>query len=241
MYIISAVGEVIYRVPAQDLIDAKLISRPTINFIPVPVSPIPKRGAQWNTSYRKCIVEAVARNKVLTRLAEKARHPCLMFVKHEKHGKALLKMLKDRGNVSCEFVHGKWSMKRREEVIKKLRWGDLDVAICTKIWQTGTDIPELASMVIGTGGASNIEAVQRVGRGTRVVHDSEGNVVKDEVEVWEIYDEDPKAKNPNTGRMNKTKAAWFQDHSKSRMESYQQEGYPVHLLTPLDAIRFTAG
>lgn len=237
MYIISAVGEVIYRVPATELIAAKHISRPDVKFIPVEVDPVPAPRMQWNTAYKRCIKGSKRRNETLAFIAEIAAKPALLFVRHEDHGKELLKLLRERGGMNVEFVHGKWSMKRRKALIEKLRWGDVDVAICTKVWQTGTDIPELAALIIGTGGASNIEAVQRVGRGTRVVYDGEGDLVKDEVEIWEIYDIDPKQKNPATGRMKKTRASMFENHSKERLDAYKVEGYPVDLLTPLEAQR----
>jgi len=236
MFIISALGEVIYRVPATELIAAKLISRPTIRFVPVVGTP--PKNKTYNGAYAEVVVKSVARNRVLVRLAEKANHPALLFVKREVHGKTLLAELRSRGKVRVEFVHGKCSQSRRADLIRQLRWGDLDVVICTKVWQTGTDIPELASLIIGTAGASNIEAVQRVGRGTRVVHDSAGALVKDEVEVWEIYDQDPEEVSAATKRARKTRMKWFEDHSKSRMESYQMEGYPVHVLAPIEAVKY---
>ena len=79
--------------------------------------------------------------------------------------------------------------------------------ICSKIFQEGTDIPELRSVVIASGGKSVIEAVQKIGRGMRM---SKGK--GDSFEVWDIWD---------TGRKMLAK------HAKSRRKAYTDEGYEV--------------
>lgn len=231
MFIVSAMGEPIYQVSAKDLIDAQHISRPTIKFVPF-ATDIPK-SKTYIGAYTE-LVTCVRRNQLIAQMAHAARKPALVFVRRDKHGLDLKKRIAKLGH-NVEFVNGKWSLKRRKEAIRKLRCLELDVVICTKVWQTGTDIPELEGLVIATGGASAIESLQRVGRGTRIVRDSKGRVVKGEVEVWELYDEDPKEINPLTGRKKQSKAQWFEKHSKQRKASYEMEGYPVEVLTPLEA------
>lgn len=236
MYTIAAIGDVVYEIKPQLLMEKGFIARPNIRFVPHTMKP--PKNKTWQGAYRELITNCKQRNELIVKVAENAKKPCLVFVKHEKHGKALEKMLKARGNCSAEFVYGKHSTSQREKAIEKLSWGDLDIAICSKIWQTGTDIPELRSLVIGTGGASAIETIQRVGRALRVVRDADGKVLKDSADIWDIFDKDGKAINPDTKRKNKTKASWFEDHSNTRKAHYLANGYPVQVLEEADCVKF---
>lgn len=236
MYILAALGEVIYRVAPTDLIDAKWIARPTIRFVPV------TQGAPTMKTYVGAYKEKVARSKernaVVARLAEKAEKPCLVFVKFSEHGNALLKELKSRGVTRVEYMTGKASISQRDAMLDRVKWGDTDIIIATKVLQTGTDIPNLASLVIATAGASVIEALQRIGRGMRVIYDEDGSMIKSAVDVWEIYDKDAKAKNRATGRMRATKMKWFEAHARERMKAYEAEGYPTIMLSAIEATRY---
>lgn len=236
MYILASLGEVIYRVMPKALMDAGWISRPTIRF--VQVTQEKPKSKIYLQAYKERIVRSRVRNGVLLRVAEAAPKPCLLFVRLKEHGIALTKELQQRGVVNATFLHGQMGLQQRASILKDLTWGDIDVVVCTKVLQVGTDIPELASLIIGPGGASAIEAVQRVGRGMRVVHDDQGNLIKNTVEVWDIMDVDAKEINPATGRLRATKMKWFEAHSKARFASYAGEGYPTMVLAKVDGAKY---
>jgi superfamily II DNA or RNA helicase len=116
-------------------------------------------------------------------------------------------MLRDTG-INVELVDGKHATGARKTYIEALERGDLDVLICTVIFQEGVDIPDLQSVIIATGGASSIAAIQRMGRGMRKV------AGKTTFEVWDIMDTGDK---------------WLEKHSRERGRAYLDEGHEVRV------------
>lgn len=201
--VISATGPVIYRIKSRVLIEAGILAKPKIRMIPVVQS---SDKPTWQGVYGECIVRSTKRNKAVVFAALRAAKPCLVFVKEIKHGELLLKMLLKAG-VKAEFVWGSHSNQRRMAAVKRLVRTDIDVLVCSTIFNEGVDIPALASVVIASGGKSVIEAIQRVGRGMR----TDGGR-KTEFEVWDFED-----------RGNK----WLDRHTRKRRRAYQSEEYEV--------------
>ena len=238
IYTTGGLGDVIHQVKPKFLIDRQYIARPNITMVPH-ICKIPTRKT-YIAAYKECIASCVRRNRLVVGVAEFAKKPCLVFVKNKNHGKDLEKRMRDHG-IRAAFIYGDHSTAQRDRAIQDLENGNLEVAICTKIWQTGTDIPSLASLINAAGGASAIEAIQRVGRALRVVRDDSGKVVKAQADIYDIHDIDPKVSNGKTGRKVKTKARdWFQKHAESRVGHYKSQGYPIIILEPEDTIRFGA-
>jgi len=202
---IAALGKVIYRIKPDVLIAAGVLSRPKIKLVPVyQESDCPT----WQGVYGQCVVRGAPRNRAIVECAKKAAKPCLVFVKEIKHGRLLMKAFEKSG-ISADFVWGTDSTERRKEAVQRLVRGDTEVLICSVIFQEGVDIPELRSVVIGSGGKSVIAALQRIGRGMRV---SEG---KNEFECWDIAD-----------RGNR----WLERHARVRLRAYTSEGYETTIL-----------
>lgn len=198
---IAALGPVIYRIKPEVLIQAGVLARPKIRMLPVAqLSDKPT----WQGVYGECIVRSKPRNRLIVRAAQQASKPCLVFVKEIKHGRLLLDALRAVG-VSCEFVWGSDPHERRMAAVKRLERGDIEVLVCSAIFNEGVDIPALSSVVIASGGKSVIAALQRVGRGMR----SDGGK-KTEFEVWDVAD-----------RGNK----WLERHTRDRVKAYCGEGY----------------
>jgi superfamily II DNA or RNA helicase len=159
-------------------------------------------------SYRKFIIESSVRNRALIAIARKARKPALLFVRNIKHGRWLEAALRE-AKLRTLFVWGKHSQDQRSFVLKQLVAGDLDVVVCNKIFVTGTDIPELAAVINGAGGASEIEVLQRLGRGTRITE------TKTTFELWDIADQGTRGNRWNT------------KHAKKRFVYYTGQKFPV--------------
>ena len=96
--------------------------------------------------------------------------------------------------------------------IKALEFHEVDVVVCSKVFQQGIDIPELRAVVIGGGGKSIIAALQRLGRGGRATEN------KSTFELWDVADE---------GCM------WLRRHARARRKAYLSEGYQVRELGAL--------
>ena len=204
IFAIGAIGPVIHRIHPQDLIEAGYLARPYIHMREVHQE---SKKKTWQGVYTECIVKSVKRNDTLVAAAVISEKPAIMFVKEIKHGHILEKKLRKAG-VSCEFVWGNKETAVRDAAVSRLVKGDTDVLIASTIFQEGTDIPDVRSVIIGSSGKSVIAAVQRVGRGMRIVQG------KKDFHVWDIYD---------TGHRPLKKWA------KKRREAYEAQGYDVEV------------
>lgn len=197
---IAATGPVIYRIRPEVLIEAGVLARPKIRLATVAQTSL---RPTWQGVYGECVVRSVPRNKAILMAVRRATKPCLVFVKEIAHGKALVKMLQQAG-ILCKFVWGSDSTEARRQAVTQLVRGDIEVLVCSVIFQEGVDIPSLQSVVIASGGKSVIAALQRIGRGMRK---AEG---KTEFEVFDFAD-----------RGNK----WLERHTRERLKAYQGEGF----------------
>lgn len=213
VYAVAALGPQGYEIPAQTLIDAGQLARPIIRLVPVKQEfrELDKWGLiqkwDWLKVYDEGVVRSKVRNLALIAAVQKADKPSLVFVKDIAHGRAFNKALLKRG-IKTEFVWGKASLHTRRAVVKRLERGDLDVAVCSVIFQEGVDIPELRSVVIASAGKSVIAALQRIGRGMRKP------TGKETFEVWDVADEGN---------------GWLRRHALARRHAYQREGYAVSI------------
>jgi DNA excision repair protein ERCC-3 len=203
---VGALGPVIYRVKPELLISRGLLARPDIRMITIQT---PSNKPTYQGVYGEAIVRNTLRNNEIVAAAKTAAKPALIFVKEIKHGKAILSRL-ERAGIPAEFVWGNTVTPARMASVKRLVRGDIDVLICSVVFQEGVDIPELKSVIIGTAGKSVIAAIQRVGRGMRMSADKGGKF-----EVWDFND---------TGNR------LLERHSKERMRAYEREGYTVKVL-----------
>jgi superfamily II DNA or RNA helicase len=212
LFSIASTGSIIYELKPQYLIDRGWLSLPDIRMVAVRQTGSPGIKT-YRKAYSELVVGSAQRNKVLAGIAVQAAKPGLLFVREKKHGHALVKALRAAG-LRTEFVWGEKSTAQRDQAIKALEWGDLDVIICSKVFVTGTDIPSLASIINGMGGKSEIETLQRLGRGMRVTD------TKSKFEMWDVKDDGPVA-GPNR---------WNAKHSNERMRAYAEQGYKVTVL-----------
>lgn len=207
--LVAATGPVIHKVDAQKLVAAGVLSRPKIRFVEVRQR---VAGYNWQAVYAAGVVESQVRNEVVCTIACVAEKPTLLFVKEIAHGQALLKRLRGAG-VLAEFVHGVHDTASRGGAIKRLQRGDTEVLITSSIFDAGIDIPEVRSVVIAAGGKSVISALQRLGRGMRVMSD------KGEMQLWDIDDQGNR---------------WLAAHSEQRLSTYTAEGFDVSRITPAE-------
>jgi superfamily II DNA or RNA helicase len=206
VFAVAQLGPIIYTLPAKRLVDAGVLARPHIKMVG-----LFQRHAceQWARVEKALIVESEERNALVCAMAKRVEKPALVFVREIQHGHTLQRLFERRG-VRSEFVFGKDSTESRRANITRLVRGDLDVVICSVVFQEGLDVPQLRGVVVACGGKSIIAALQRIGRGMRKA------TSKDDFEVWDIGD-----------RGNR----WMQRHTRARYRAYKNEGYEVTLLT----------
>lgn len=149
VFAVGALGELIYRITPQELIDQGFISRPKIRFVPCEQAGPQTRD--YGHAYRALVVNSRKRNALIGAALRKAPKPAFVFVKLLKHGRELTKALRAEGH-KVEFVRGSTSTGERQRVIEDLRWGRLDAVVCSDVFTTGINFPELASVVNAAGG-----------------------------------------------------------------------------------------
>lgn len=202
LLILGALGPTLYKITAPELIERGLLAPLRITM--VPLTQMSER-VTWTGVYHDLIVKSVERNKLITQILQKAAKPCLCFVKEIPHGKDLAKRA-IRAGLRTEFVWGDASTPQREAAFERLVRRDLDVIIGSPAFYQGIDVPSLHSVVVGSGGKSAIETLQRIGRGMRVAPG------KTECEVYDVLD---------GGN------SWIEKHAKERMKAYERAGHPV--------------
>lgn len=205
---VAALGRVVYEIPAQTLIDRGIIAEPVIRMVPLEQHPKPRVRPKFADVYKEVVVNSPDRNALVLDMMREASRPFLAFTKTIPHGKALTSMARGQGH-RVAFVDGSVHPKKRQEIIRRVINGSLDGVISTKVFSTGIDIPPLAAVINAAGGKSAIEALQRIGRGSR---SDQGR--KATFEVWDVWDEGNR---------------WMRDHSKARARAYHREGYNVGL------------
>jgi superfamily II DNA or RNA helicase len=207
---VGALGPVVYRLRAEALIEAGVLAAPTVRMVPVEQYVI---RPTYRGVYGEAVVRSKERNDALVAIAKFARKPALVFVKLTAHGMAL-RTLMEKAGLRVAFVWGNSQQATRSNAIRSLERGDLDVVICSVVWQEGIDIPALASVIVGAGGKSTIAALQRIGRGMRRPDGKDG------FDVWDIND---------------VGTPVLERHSKTRRRAYEREGFDVsdHALAQL--------
>lgn len=202
--IIGVLGPIIHRVRTETLIDAGILSKPTIYMAPCPQKT--STDSSWADTYRDMIVRSITRNKLVIDMVKQAKKPALVFVEEIEHGEILQELLRLQG-IRSDFANGDDHTSVRQHKIRKLvDEGHYDVLICSVVFQEGIDIPELASVVNAAGKKSIVAALQRIGRGMRTA------AGKTTFEVYDVLDRGQR---------------WLSDHANQRMNAYQKEGHQI--------------
>lgn len=212
--VLAALGPLIYRVSAKFLQEIGVLSRPEIRFVTVRQK---SDKPTWQGVYGESIIKSKKRNLAVLGMIQRAARPCLVFVQQIKHGNTLKKMLGAKG-IPCEFIWGKESTAERAAAVERLVRTDIEVLICNVIFQEGIDIPSLRSVVVATGGASPIAALQRVGRGMRA---QQGKFT---FEVWEVADKGCGC-TPDSEEGTHSGCRWLEKHTRERIKAYLSEEY----------------
>ena len=202
---VAALGLPMYRVRPAELIKLGVIAKPDIRFIHVPQPEEPHVNRRWAQVYKRYISNSKVRNSKVVDATAVAQKPALVFVSQLKHGRDLLALMHKKG-MNAGMVDGAKSTELRNKRIQQLVEGDIDVLICTVVFQEGVDIPDLRSVVVACGGASDIATIQRIGRGMRMA------AGKSNFEVWDFMDYGHN---------------WVTKHSRSRARAYIDEGFDV--------------
>lgn len=160
-------------------------------------------------SYDKGIVKNNYRNTVIAKIAEinynKGRG-VLIILNRIEHGDIISHMLDTLG-IPHAFVQGEMEIEEREKHFTDMKQGKLKVLISTSLMDEGVDISGIDALIMGAGGKSLRQVLQRIGRGLRYKDDGENKLY--------VYD--------FTDRVND----YLFTHYKQRREIYQEEEFDI--------------
>lgn len=208
IYALGAIGPVIHKITSEQLIQEGVLARPKVR-----MSRCVQKIAStiWSNVYMQGVTDSRTRNALLVQQVLRAEKPALVFVKGIPHGKLLTRMILQAG-VRADFAYGDHSVDYRNSMCARLKSGSIDVLVASVIFNEGIDLPFLRSVIMGAGGKSMIETLQRLGRGMRIEKNAQGNVIKDTFELWDVLDEGNK---------------WLAKHARERRQAYLNQGFEV--------------
>ena len=145
---------------------------------------------RYQQSYRIGVIENEKRNRLTAQLAiklsqKKEKMATLIMVNSIEHGENIEKYLKE-AEVPYAYVQGADDNETREEVLAKVKSGEIKILLATKIFDAGIDVPNLKYFLSVSGGKSFVQNIQRIGRLLRT-SDKEGQI-KHEVWIFDILD-----------------------------------------------------
>ena len=194
-------GSIIYEVDAQKLMDKKVLAKPTIHFLRHSCKPT----LDWESGYQINIVNDFNRHNVIKKLVDENNLSTLIIVRYIDHGKALNEIIKN-----AVFLSGETPVEERQQAIKDFEDKKIKTIIATSIFNEGISINAIQLLIIASGGKSNVEVAQRLGRSLRI--DSKRN--KYTVDVYDFLDEGNR---------------FTERHARQRINIYKKSGFEVLL------------
>ncbi len=164
------------------------------------------KAANFQTHYRKFIVENEARNKFIAQRAAfhtERNRPTIILVKWSTHAEILAELIPN-SQVLTSSGNKKSSPKKRKEQLNLMRERKLMTIIGTTLLDEGVDVPSAGAGILAGGGKSSTRALQRVGRFIRP--DSE-DPNKNIAYIEEFYDH----------------CRWLDIHARTRRRIYETE------------------
>jgi len=175
MLLLGNTGPLLYRLSPEEAEARGVISRPIVRLVEYDhrgyksdLDPGQKIG-HWASFYRQFAVQSELRNWAVNQVVQnevKEGRNVLVLVNWIEHGQRIERRLLHwfDSRKAVRFIWGKTSDLVREETVEMFERGVLRVMIANSIFDEGTDIKGIDTVVIASAGNSVIKATQRSGR-----------------------------------------------------------------------------
>lgn len=203
MKMLALYGAPIYTKKTTELIEDGYLSKIQVTIL---TNSEEVEGKNWQEIYQKGIVQSEARNRMIIDQAEKAflaGKRVMILVRMIAHGETLARCLGEQRGVPSHFLSGQSVGTDREDKKAEFNKDGNFVLVASCIYDEGVDLPEINVLIIGTGGASEVKTIQRVGRGLRKKKDGST------LEVIDFKDH----------------SEYLDKHSADRRAVYESEGF----------------
>lgn len=188
-YIIGAFGPVLHKIAFKEAAtDLKAIATPKVVYLPYQHEPTDPSLAVWHDAYMAAIGNNVPRNNAAISVIQSAPKPIMVFTKSLAHAGSIYETLRARNPAGFRIAlaTGEAGKKENAATLDALRQGNVDVLVCTDVFQQGVDVPAVASMMNLAGGKAAIPVIQKVGRAARRY--ANGKEIKTEFPVYDFAD-----------------------------------------------------
>jgi superfamily II DNA or RNA helicase len=172
-------GALLYEHQAARLIDAGYLAPVTVEYTAIH-GPKLARGIPYRLLYDEGIVRHPARNNdIVAKAHESIRHGrhVLILVTRREHGTLLA------GRIGCQFLSGKDPSSVRQQVKQSFTTGQTTALVVSTIWDEGVDAPDIDHIILAGGGKSDLQLLQRIGRGMRKKSDGRSLLVSDYLDL----------------------------------------------------------
>jgi len=160
-FVLGLTGPVLANLGNDTLIERGISANLNAVFLPVNLTRLAstcKYGLDWG------VVEmADERNRLVALLAEAfvaTGRQTVVLVRHTDHGKRI-----HRHYPGATLTHSQAS--NRVKTLKRLESGEKFACICTPIFDTGIDVPDIEALIYAGGGCNEISIKQSIGRTLR--------------------------------------------------------------------------
>lgn len=190
MYIESQLGPVIKTISSEELMTLGYLSLPTVHIL----HPKPKLCiGEWSDIENEHIINNEERNNMIKNICEKEKGFVVIIVKKIEHGNLLNTIIPN-----SFFINGQLNNKDRIEIMRKARNNEIKVLIGTVI-NEGIDLPNIDTIIMASGGKSDIFTIQSAGRVLRLNNNANKK-------IYDFYDD----------------GKYIRTHSKNRIDVYKQ-------------------
>lgn len=162
-------GDILIKISNEFLIDRGISAKPTIKSVPIANPTDIEEISEYQVAYDKGIVNNEFRNKLIAKITEKCYHDgkgILVIINFLQHGTNISELLTEY-NVPHEFLYGDLPKEMRKQHLDDMKSGKLKVLISTSLIDEGVDIKGINTLIIGAGGKSLRQVLQRIGRALR--------------------------------------------------------------------------
>jgi len=178
------IGKVVGELTMEKAQEMEILAKPKIKIIKIPKQFLESSG--YANVYDEAVVFSKVRNKIIVKLVRnynKENKIVFIIVTKVEHGKEICRIAKNLYDFDIPFIHGGTPSEERELCKQLLMTKKLKTVVTTVVWREGINIPALDVIVNASGGKDDLQIVQLIGRGLRLM---EG---KKEMTLVDFFDE----------------------------------------------------
>lgn len=209
MKIQAVLGDIIYKVPIQELVKQGYITQGKVIILDAPKFKA-RPDEDYRAIYNRAIVSNEDRNDKIVDIAlkEYSNGQVIIMCKQIQQAKTIFNKMVEKcipqiGKLP-HIVYVDGNSKDRGKIFEDILKGKYNIIVCTKVYGEGISIPNLRTMILASGGKSSTEVIQNTGRMLRLF---EG---KDRAIIYDFKD---------SGILGR--------HFRERLEIYEDNGFEV--------------